>query len=932
MEEDRCPVCGCTDMKLKDGYYYCLECGTQDVNFRETLIEKTIYNDAVLLASKKKIHKTKKVEMSTEWYKWHAYNFMLCGLADEMLALGAQPEFKARLLWIWSRYIKYYQEKDDTVKERRASGMDFYEDSSNSEDETTRKKYCKFYDTHPLTVSVLLSMIVIALNMINSDMLLSDVLRFRIENRISSISLLKYVPKDIKFKITDWHKSFQRSRVKTIHKNGLGVTSMNLFDRLELKTHWIPDLRKIVNKFVTELCLPNDFKLLLYSLMKAVPYRQLHVLEWDGKRKMPDYDGLVAAFVMIALKICFGLDDHYEVKLSDAVCKINEDNNYVKSYKFDMYSEDTSRLFSFNEWITYLQFRDLMLRQYSLFVSDCEPQKYNEDYVLVTQKKIELQPDAAKAKMIDQITWEFVKKLTTFNPELERHNNEFPVTLTPMSTYTDILASKLEDPDLRLLLCEDFTKYSLKYAAIDFDLKDSEDANIVEGVNEIDKIHIEDLVWDCELVNYEIDLVYVRDCQNKYWMTTNPPETKHITKFDDNYSNVCDSNEDSVPNNPETHSEPVTKEESDILDDDSTGNIFDDNFYDSNDYDYNYNDAYDNFDNMDFTQYNIDTSIIKDEDGASLTPPGLNGESSVPVVVDRDAVIKELVLKACKKYKIAVPKQFQTSVTQKRRKRNSKEAVEVKRRRVNNGFAQDEINKIIEMCQNNFSCLMTDQVNNPSGLGLQLEAENESKDEISAINASENMFNHNLSENQDQEQDDLDVNDGEILPKINDSKFDEEIYDVKQLFLKYKNIEDEEVEMEAETCLKNDPEFEKLLARAIDAELGNLNDKKEEEEVETHREKCKQSKKPKKSRCEKLITNRSLRNFGYWCRRYPAANLKQQLECTISFSKELAQNYPKSYHFLLACCSIISRTSMIQIYYIISKLEYYISSRSPLIR
>ena len=50
--------------------------------------------------------------VSGEWYKWHAYNFIIQGLADELVDAGAKPTFKLKLLWIWTRYIKKYQNKD----------------------------------------------------------------------------------------------------------------------------------------------------------------------------------------------------------------------------------------------------------------------------------------------------------------------------------------------------------------------------------------------------------------------------------------------------------------------------------------------------------------------------------------------------------------------------------------------------------------------------------------------------------------------------------------------------------------------------------------------------------------------------------------------------------------------------------------------------
>lgn len=45
MNANPCNVCGGTDLNLVDGFYYCVECGTQDVNVQETIVEQTVLGD-----------------------------------------------------------------------------------------------------------------------------------------------------------------------------------------------------------------------------------------------------------------------------------------------------------------------------------------------------------------------------------------------------------------------------------------------------------------------------------------------------------------------------------------------------------------------------------------------------------------------------------------------------------------------------------------------------------------------------------------------------------------------------------------------------------------------------------------------------------------------------------------------------------------------
>lgn len=53
---DRCNVCGVSDMKLVDGFYYCNECGTQNTNVRETVLEeRTLADGTFAHTAKRKI-------------------------------------------------------------------------------------------------------------------------------------------------------------------------------------------------------------------------------------------------------------------------------------------------------------------------------------------------------------------------------------------------------------------------------------------------------------------------------------------------------------------------------------------------------------------------------------------------------------------------------------------------------------------------------------------------------------------------------------------------------------------------------------------------------------------------------------------------------------------------------------------------------------
>lgn len=61
MDSEPCNVCGGTDSKLIDGFYYCIECGTQNTNVRETILEEKALGDGTFAqSSRRKIVHLKK--------------------------------------------------------------------------------------------------------------------------------------------------------------------------------------------------------------------------------------------------------------------------------------------------------------------------------------------------------------------------------------------------------------------------------------------------------------------------------------------------------------------------------------------------------------------------------------------------------------------------------------------------------------------------------------------------------------------------------------------------------------------------------------------------------------------------------------------------------------------------------------------------------
>ncbi|KAF9823578.1 hypothetical protein SFRURICE_011884 [Spodoptera frugiperda] len=936
MASEPCQVCGCTELKLIDGFYYCVECDTQNTNVRETVIDhKSLGDGTFALSTRKKVKiQDTKIEMSPEWYKWHAYNFIILGLADELVAAGANPSFKLKLLWIWTRYVKKYQNKDDLglaktsqegndhitlasimVEENSNNTVNEDDDEGeieeNDEDKPVKPKGLNNIidgsrrDIKFLSKGVILAMLYLALNLDESDIQLSHLYRFLKEKHLNFSNIQRFVPDDIHVKTLDklW-TNFIHSKIVNVHF--LRALTMSLLRKLDLGTPKVPNLRKMIDNIILELCLPNDIKPLVYSLMHLYRCDFLDVSDKSKERlcTVPDYEGVVMSYVLVAIKLCFGLDGDYEERLSDAVDKINVDRDLQRSHRNGKYTEPSSRLFSFREWCNYLQFRKITLSKCCLYMAeqyclDIDDQVYIEHTNDRPQKAKDLQ---------DETAMDLINKIPESNEGRVIPKHHFPPTLTPTYDYTDIVVEHSQDPELRYLLSEDFTQYSLKYACEHLELLDENAENIIKGVSENRKVTTNNLIMGTIVMKKsKTKMVYVKNCENKNWMKTKPPTIKHVESEETGNEDVQNSSTDKESDHGYDSENPTSdkdianeiengiditevsmiekEKEQDtrefiITEEENEKNIFDDSFEELDLKD-EMEQANDEDPDLPYDELQAPHNESMNDDRASITDMSDN-ENIIPVfnpeTFDRDQTIKELVLMACRKYKIPVPSEYRNREPRKRkadvmrdedinrepRKRTRTSAAENKQKisELVTGYYEhqrfDLFNKLkneVNMVIRNSSIIgalepiPNETANITNANVTQPELLNTTNVDVATLSARTSMMTENL-ENQsainpqtsvlqtegDKEQnadktneieevideqtekklfeDEEEMNINELLPKV-DPKFDDRKYDTEQLYLKMKMEEEIEEDFDM-TSLLQDPKVDEILNKKLE--------------------------------------------------------------------------------------------------------------------
>ncbi|XP_030381786.1 TATA box-binding protein-associated factor RNA polymerase I subunit B isoform X2 [Scaptodrosophila lebanonensis] len=109
MEVDNivCAVCGEHRFKELEGFYYCIECGTQKEQLRAVEVGAEDNNDTTV---KNKHVSTRRLKSNpateeNEITSWEFYNYVLHGFLDELLNMGAKPDLKLMTLQIWAAYL-----------------------------------------------------------------------------------------------------------------------------------------------------------------------------------------------------------------------------------------------------------------------------------------------------------------------------------------------------------------------------------------------------------------------------------------------------------------------------------------------------------------------------------------------------------------------------------------------------------------------------------------------------------------------------------------------------------------------------------------------------------------------------------------------------------------------------------------------------------
>ncbi|XP_016979031.1 TATA box-binding protein-associated factor RNA polymerase I subunit B [Drosophila rhopaloa] len=196
----------------------------------------------------------------------------------------------------------------------------------------------------------------IALNMVEDDIQLTDLLRFIDEEHLTKRYLLNYLPENVaaKGKALFKEMEFGNHRDKCTYK-ALRLNIGYMSGYINLSEFQKPNLHSLAERYILELGLPPRLVKYVGSLIDLYPPSFFNAM---GPHMYPRFEARTMAYILYAMKLLFGLDDVKEQLISESAAKINE-------HLVEAGGDEAPLLFVFTEWMQFVEIRKVIVSHYN---------------------------------------------------------------------------------------------------------------------------------------------------------------------------------------------------------------------------------------------------------------------------------------------------------------------------------------------------------------------------------------------------------------------------------------------------------------------------------------------------------------------------------------------------------------------------------------
>lgn len=203
-----------------------------------------------------------------------------------------------------------------------------------------------------ITKYKLYALLFMALNHVESDIKLADLIRFLREGHVT-LQIATTVSNNPRYNLL-FNSRIQKGNTSIPRHSRLLEMSIELAKQIgyQFKEN---DLSELYKRYLQDLCLPPEIGGLIDVMLEALPSN----IEECRKRK--NYEVRAMAFILFTLKLLFGLDDSREYLISSSVREINQKISELNANNPDGVQQ--KQVFVWTDWVEYIEMRDIILMQ-----------------------------------------------------------------------------------------------------------------------------------------------------------------------------------------------------------------------------------------------------------------------------------------------------------------------------------------------------------------------------------------------------------------------------------------------------------------------------------------------------------------------------------------------------------------------------------------
>jgi hypothetical protein len=205
---------------------------------------------------------------------------------------------------------------------------------------------------HIVSMDTIVAIIYCSLNINKSSIQLCDLVRFIQEGNMSYFHFKQFLPESFVATVKDFGRFIVPNTNLPTYESMRGSISsfIQTIPGLQQSLQ-APDIFQLCQRFVKELGLPSSVCDQIELIMRKYPVKM------NESILVKNYEGCAMGYILLVLKLYFGLDDVYEVEMSRRARLVNQ--------KIDEWQWDVPKLFDFMGWLEFVEYRNLVLTKFS---------------------------------------------------------------------------------------------------------------------------------------------------------------------------------------------------------------------------------------------------------------------------------------------------------------------------------------------------------------------------------------------------------------------------------------------------------------------------------------------------------------------------------------------------------------------------------------